>query len=224
MANKGVLVNDQVGGESVACIDARNPDESSNARIIQQVNSTPSPITFQSVIGGTPLRSVTVADGNALGQTALPGAISGNPVDMSDSQTCIIYAKVTMNDAITNGQVVITPIIMSEGASPALVALLPPIQLRPISPQKVAAGLPYNYLYIYGAALSGVAVYPTQVESFPSFGAKNIGFHVYFDGDVGTVDLYAYPGTVVHQTSKLDTDLYNSVWGPNTFPMQESAA
>jgi len=224
MADKGILINDQAGGESVACIDARNPDEASNARVIQQTNLAPKPITFQSIVGGTPLRSVTSSDSNSVGQTALPVVISGNPLVASDAQSVVIYAKITMNGSGTDGDVVITPVIMTEDATPALVALLPPVQLRPVSPQKVAAGLPYNYLYLYGAPSSGVAVYPSQVESFPSFGAKNIGFHVYFAGDVGTVDLYAVAGTVVHKTSKLDTDLYGSVWGPATFPKQELPA
>ncbi len=200
MAEKGILIADQNGGESVACRDAVLPDNDSNSRIIQLIDNAARPVTFQRT---TPLRTVTVSDDTLLDPAP---SFFGDSLDVSDASGCVVWGTVTvLSTAPADSLVTITPIVLSEDASPVAVCLLEPLMFKIIDPSAVAPGNSAadvtKYLRLSGDNGTD-AEYVVPLATFPTLGAKKLAFHVSIvdngandpmaDGDV-TVKLFASP-------------------------------
>ncbi len=86
MADKGILVNDQTGGESIACVDLRNQDDGSNDRVVQLVSPVTSPATLPAY-SATALRTIQFGDYEG-GGTATNGdsyTVGGGAVDLTNT-------------------------------------------------------------------------------------------------------------------------------------------
>lgn len=115
MANKGIIVEDNTSGESVACIDARENDNDGNARVIQQFAEITSPASgIQGIQTGTPLRTLdfgtTGMKGGAgkgddidLNSSEISSDITSNLLDVSDASVFVLYFTVDYSDTSGNG-------------------------------------------------------------------------------------------------------------------------
>lgn len=205
MAEKGVLINDQTGGESVACRDAILQDDDANNRIIQLTDKAARPIVYQL---STPLRTLTDGDSNNI--TTLPTGIANNLIDVSDAETCVFWAKVEMGgDTDSTTRFRVTPIIVSEDATPTAVALLPPFEIMPVYPNKTGSAFSDRIGFDSAATL-------TLVHAFPTLGAKEIGFHVKFAVGTSTnftLKIYAAPSSGGGRNSGVDVESMDETWG-----------
>ena len=134
MAEKGIIVDDASSGESVACRDAIQQDDESNNRVIQLTDKAARPIVYQRT---TFLREeVNVSDNFDI--DPLPAGIAAALLDVSDAESCVIWAVVGQGSGSpSTAAYVITPIIVSEDVTPRAVTLLPPIQIMPVYPKKM---------------------------------------------------------------------------------------
>lgn len=89
MAEKGVLILDQTGGESIACRDAYEQDNDANNRIVQRVdfagNRCASPM-------GAAVRSVLVID-TSKNLENLPGGLLSSLIDCGDNTKVSIFPE-----------------------------------------------------------------------------------------------------------------------------------
>jgi len=215
MAEKGIVVDDALTGESVACTDTRTVDDDTSARIAQIVGECPR-IAVYEALTDTPLREITATD--ALDIDPIPAGIASNLLDVSDATGVAVYCHVTMHASqTTDGVLVITPMIVSEDATPVVSALLPPMKMLPVKPSGGATSDSEDFLKMAGGA--GVQpVYPSIIFTFPTYGAKEIGFHTYFTGDIIQVDLFALPISHAGKNSALDISVEAGDWGGEVFP------
>jgi len=208
MAEKGIIVDDADSGESVACRDAIQQDDGSNNRIIQLVDKAARPIVYQR---NTPLRTgVTAPDDFDI--DPLSSGIVSNLLDVSDAESCVFWAVVTVGTSVYDTMGIhITPIIVSEDSTPVAVCLLSPFQLLPVFPAKMinTSISSNNRIQLSGSTI------PTIVRSFPTFGAKKIGFHVNFaiSNATTSVDLFAAPSSCCYRDSGIDSDITSGTWG-----------
>jgi len=215
MAEKGIVVDDALAGESVACTDARAVDDDTNARVAQIVGECPRVAVYEALTD-TPLREVTATD--ALDLDPLPAGIASNLLDVSDATHVTVYGMVTMHASqTTDAPLVVTPLIVSEDGTPVISALLPPMKMLPVKPSGGAIAESVDYLRIAGEA-GNTPIYPVVLMSFPTYGAKEIGFHVYFTSDIVQFDLFALPISHGSRNAALDTQLADGDWGGLLFP------
>lgn len=207
MAEKGVIVADALAGESVACRDAVNTDNESNARIIQLVDKAARTVPYQTT---TPLRTF---EGNAIDSYdlgTLPTAISDALVDVSDAESCVAWVIVNTNGSTnTLEEIYITPLIISEDATPTVAAVLPPFRVRPVYPDP-------NDKNMQGSAISlGTYIFATIPHAFPTYGAKTIGFHVCCPSGDNTISvkLFAAPTSCAMKNMAIDASVANDDFG-----------
>ncbi|MDY6903683.1 MAG: hypothetical protein SWH61_03265 [Thermodesulfobacteriota bacterium] len=195
MADKGIRVADDAGGESVACVDARNNDDGGNPRLLQLAANVTSPATPQSIASGTPIRTISLSDdygdGLNLHGDYIVAAVRGAVLDVSDADSFVVYATVEQYDT---GEVIypmLTPIIFNEASPREVCALLHPTLLRPVSWVEAQPDEMEYVVHYYDGETR--YIYPTVAEIYPSCGAKYIGFHVQtYDLNTAVIRIYAY--------------------------------
>ena len=92
MAEKGILIENQTGGESIAMRDAYLPDEASNPRLIQRVNFDVSSCRNITSPMGAPMRS-GVAAADSLDLSSMPADLTDNIIDMGDSSMLVVFTE-----------------------------------------------------------------------------------------------------------------------------------
>jgi hypothetical protein len=210
MADKGILVSDQDGGESIACVDIRKNDSDGNPRIAQLMSNVPSPGGVIGVESGTPIRVVDCGVGEvesmgddviiSFAQAAADG-ITSSLLDVSDASAFVVYLKwdVEYSGYARYFRGMLTPLVFNDAADelafPMYPALVSGIQ-----------GFPEGYFSgqlfpedDFGSDNPSVyRISDTEMMSvpmvFPSMGAKNIGFHFRVSSPTThVVSIYAYP-------------------------------
>lgn len=214
MAEKGILINDQAGGESVACRDALENDESANARIIQIMDKAARPVNYSTI---TALRTVFGNDSDSLDVSPADAGISGNLLEVSDAESVLVWAIITKDSGSSaDMEVTVTPMIFTDGGEPdTFVVALPPLQMRPIIPEKAAnAGVITQADILQTTNATGVVA----MQSFPTYGAINMGFHIFFvNGDsAAKIELFAAPSSCTYRDYQINKDLQGDIWGSST--------
>lgn len=211
MTEKGIVVDDATSGESVACRDAVQTDEDSNNRIIQLIDKASRPVIYQTT---TPLRSA-VATSDSFDIDPLPTAMASALLTVSDAEAVALWAKIaTTSSTGYSALYIVTPIIVSDDATPVAVALLPPIILRPVYP-KTLSGSDGSIDALRLSTYSHISI----VNTFPTYGANQMAFHITLDGSIqgATVDLFAAPTSCVGRNTALDTEVTDNVWGASFY-------
>jgi len=111
MAEKGVVVEDAASGESVACYDAVEQDNDSNARIIQIMDRTQRKHGFDiATEAGLVRNGVTTSD--TVNLTPVPAAIISSALAVGDKTTLV--ATVRYKSENNSTEVTITPIVLDD--------------------------------------------------------------------------------------------------------------
>ena len=208
MAEKGVVVEDAAAGESVACRDAVQNDDDANSRIIQLVDKAARGITY---VNSSPIRTLTHTP-DAFDIDPLPTDIASNLLDVSDAESVVIWGKVNTGTAIASDfEIIVTPIICSTDATPVAVAVLSPIEMRPVYPKKAVN----STLDGTHALVSAGGVFYLMLRSFPTYGATNMGFHCMLLNTNSTVSftLSAAPSSCAYRDAGIDNDVVANLWG-----------
>jgi len=210
MAEKGIVVQDAVSGESIACRDATLVDDESNARLIQLFDKAARPVVYQR----TSAVRASVTSDDDVDLDPLPTVIANNLVDVSDAEQMVVWATVYVASSETGSpELVVTPIVVSDDGTPVAVACLAPMLIRPCDPSGSPAIA--SVLIINGG--SGVATtFLTQVVVTPTYGAKKLGLHVTINGTaVGTVtaNVYAAPMSCAGRDGAIDDKVSANTWG-----------
>ena len=214
MAEKGIIVKDATSGESIACRDAVAQDDQAHDRIVQLIDKAPRPVVFQRT---TPLRAITAGD--AMDIDPLPAGIAANLLDVSDAESCVVWAVINLGStAVDTLNVVVTPILVSEDVTPVAVALLAPMDLRPVDPTKGGGISPDNLLRISGG-VAFASSFLTLARTFPTHGVKELGFHITLNGlaTPTSVQIFAAPVSCVGRDYCIDAEVQADVWGQD-FP------
>ena len=190
MAEKGILIEDQTGGESVATFDVRLDDDDTNARVSQLVSDIPRPVVYDAF--GTPLRTINGSDPNIL--DPLPAAIASGILDVSDASGFVFFIKVATTSFGSDTFVTITPVIVSEDATPRIVTALSPVRLHAIWPRYVAASTPdQDDVLCYSNNGSTNSVQLSTLCCQSTYGAESVAFHVGHTLGDGSITLFAHP-------------------------------
>ncbi len=193
MAEKGIIVEDDGTGESIACRDAVVDDDEANARIIQLVDMAPRPITYSGQPVDTLRDGAAVSDDNDI--SPLASDLLSNFITVSDCSHFIMYGRIICGSTAvgTPTEWVVSPIIMSEEATKQAVCHLPPVRMRGVSPSASVSETDVEaFLHV---ANGGSKEYLTNIVCMPTFGAKYITFHFHFMGNLTGVNyrFYAFP-------------------------------
>lgn len=210
MAEKGIKIADQTGGESVACRDAVNPDDEANARVIQLVDVA--------ARGGNYDMSAirTVLSSDILDTGTLPAGITDNLLDVSDASSFVFYGEVTYPSTgtlTTKEKIYVTPMLISDSGL-YLENVLAPVQMVPICPTKEATPTLAQCFHAGDRRLH------TQLTCMPTYGAKYIGFHIIMEGDASEFRLEARVTSLGGKVQKLEEDIVNGVYGGLEFPLR----
>jgi len=120
MAEKGILVSDASSGESVACRDAVELDNDSNARIIQRVDVSKGKVgTLPINSAANGLRQVNNADSKDIETLT-----SSNPpyfIEVGDKSTLVVFVDFELDQ---DQDVDITPIIFNDETTPECIGVL----------------------------------------------------------------------------------------------------
>ena len=204
MAEKGIKVEDADAGEIVACRDAVAL-EGADSRIIQLMDSAARTVVFQTT---TEQRSVSVSD--PLDIDPLPSAMSAGILETGDASHVLVWGKVSNPNTTESGSsdIVVTPVFVSDDATPVAVALGTPFKLRSVNPNSTASG-------VANAIKTAVNTPLLVCVSFPTHGAKKVAFHVTFVGNNSTFSalLYAAPVSQVGRNGAIDTDFESDAYG-----------
>lgn len=106
MAEKGILMTDQAGGTSIACIDANEVDGDSNARLIPRISLVRGLAASHS---SPPIRSGITAADASYDLDALPAQLLANLIDTEDKSTLVVSA--TMETTLGSPAIRILPIL-----------------------------------------------------------------------------------------------------------------
>ena len=175
MAEKGIKVSDASTGEVVACRDAVETDESSNARIVQLVDHSS---RKNSISLASPLRSAIGAS-DSFTLSPIPTAIIDNAITIGDARSICVAVTYESNGM---GGVFITPVVI-EQSSNVVIGLLETKHFAEVSEDPTDG---------YASSFSlGSGVSPTVMQSWPVLGAYRIGFHVWTPSSYSSVNLYA---------------------------------
>jgi hypothetical protein len=208
MAEKGIVVKDAASGESVACRDAVVQDNDANDRIVQLIDKAARPVVYQRT---TAIRANVSVDDPA-DIDPLPAGISSNLVDVSDAEGIAVWATVSLGSTASGTlEVVVTPVVVSDDATPVAVAVLAPMILRPCDPSgtpAIATVLKLNG----GASLPSVLL--SMIATTPTYGAKKLGLHVTLNGtSSGTVSVFAAPMSCAGRDGAIDDKVMADKWG-----------
>ena len=207
MADKGILVNSQDGGTSVACVDIRKTDADSNPRILQLNANTVSPGNIFGVETGTPIRvlnfSDTMGDPVVIDYTSLNSAgIVSSTLDVSDASAFVVHVVWDLNASGYSREFrgMLTPIIFNDDKTEVAFPLYP-VLLKHIHtfedgvfdaslmPEEYGSFNP-NIMHIGTEQILCVPMV------FPTLGAKHVGFHVRASSSMTHIcNIFAYPLT-----------------------------
>lgn len=171
MAEKGILIKEQVGGKNIATVDALALDSNSNARTIQLMDISeghlPSPFV--------PVRNnVTVADGYDLDN--LPADLTNNLITCGDKANLMIFTLIP--NRVYNQGCRVTILLMDNEATPHCYGILD------------------NHLQVCESELSFVAsdIGIDDAVNMRLCGSAKIGIHVCGWGTtfIPGVSVYAY--------------------------------
>ncbi|RLB91926.1 MAG: hypothetical protein DRH10_00715 [Deltaproteobacteria bacterium] len=119
MAEKGILVSDQAGGESIACRDGFEQDDDSNNRLVQRFD-------LASGRGPTPRGTANRGSGGAISSadtadlTNLPADLTGNLIDVGDKSLLVVHVE----QSASNGNADITPLLYDGEGTPGIFGAL----------------------------------------------------------------------------------------------------
>jgi len=183
MSEKGVIVEDALSGESVACYDAIETDNDSNGRIIQLVDQSQRKTGFVISSNTGRIRTVTTSDG--MDFSTVPTGITSNALTVGDKTTLVVSARYYQTSV---EDITITPIVLDSGN--AAVGIL--------SPRVIKGFRPTDGVYITDPfhVEDGSGKWNlTEILSWNVLGAYKVGVHVACgstDGSInGQVDVYA---------------------------------
>jgi len=184
MAEKGIVVDDAASGESVACYDAVENDNDSNARIIQLVDRSQRKHGFDiTTEAGLVRNGVTTSD--TVNLTPVPAAITDNALTVGDKTTLV--ATVRYKSQNNSTEVTITPIVLDDDN--AVVGFLTPKVFQGFQPDDSddmslivdISSTPWNI---------------TEMLSWDVLGAYKIGFHVTANNGAGTTEIDVYAAMI----------------------------
>jgi len=213
MAEKGVLIKDQAGGESIACRDSVQQDNDANNRIVQLVDMAARPAGIHETNTAPVERTVTASD--PIDLNPLPSGVgdtSASRLDVSDAEGFIFFAKVSVGASAV--ELTVTPVLLSDGTSPVAKALFPPVQLFPVAPNKNANS--GNHIYVGTGASDGLL---TQVVYYPSMGVKQVAFHLLFSAPPTSCTFSAYVVSCGGRIQKIDENFIAGTFGGTAFPV-----
>jgi len=201
MAEKGLLIKDQAGGDSVAMRDATNPDDLSNPRVIQITDMACRPIVFSNATADANrnLDFTATSDNDPNVINPLPAGMAASIIDTADAASLVVWVVVRCGNAQTEPiDVRVTPIILSDDATPVAVATLPPIRFPALASGDFEAAKDTievsNTIVLSGGAIDTATEYISQAKSVQLLGAKKVALHVScWFGDVYdfTLDVFA---------------------------------
>jgi hypothetical protein len=158
MAEKSTRIADGATGNFIAMRDAFEPDSGSNARVIERVDFASG--KFVSPIGNAARGNsnpITVID--SLDLTNLPADLTNNLLVVGDKSLLCVAVEQT----VTGGGVIITPLLYDNAVTPCLVGLLIPKQFTQL------------YAFRRGA---GSGNFVLNAQAWDVFGAHKIGLHI----------------------------------------------
>ena len=118
MAEKGILITDQTGGESVALRDAFEQDDGSNARVIQRIDNAVDHITSPM---GTAIRT-GIQDSDNYQVDQFPAQLTGGLITCGDKSKLVV--TVEFKDQGTSQSTTIIPIVYDNEASPGVISIM----------------------------------------------------------------------------------------------------
>jgi hypothetical protein len=226
MAEKGILVLDQIGGESIACRDARKIDTQGNPRIIQMQEPVPQSVDYY---GATAKRTIPLTEDfyDSFDMTDLTLGtypISDGVVDVSDSNGVTVWVEVEVGAQSTTEAglgISVAPIICNTLGNKGLIAL-PPVYFgisniteltsptRDQVPHEILTAAPYSTLYRsipLKFDMGGAEIVAFMLTAFSS---------EYTGNEI--IRLFAEPCTLTDTFSE-KLDAYNSTYTLTFFPL-----
>jgi len=122
MAEKGIIVSDAESGESVACRDAVQKDNDSNARIIQLVDSSGRKSGLDLT---TPTRSLDISvteRGDSMDLAGISSTLLSTAVTLGDADSVAVAVQFTGNEV--DSKIIVTPVIFDDNDS--IISILEP--------------------------------------------------------------------------------------------------
>lgn len=182
MTEKGLLIANQTGSHStsIACRDAYELDESSNARLIQRVNYDIMPCKKMPSPMGTQIRT-GVAAPDSLDLSAMPADLTNNIIDCGDATYIVIWVEFAANG---DQEITLDPLIFDTTGN---------------TNTDVLGTLEQVYSYCYTGSepsrnTDGTQQLGLTCSYVKTNGAKRVGIHVdpvYFNV-VSTANIWAY--------------------------------
>ena len=231
-SEKGTLIADQSGGESIATRDAMLVDDESNARVVQLMDMASRPSGFDAIKAGTSGNGyVRAISGDSLFLDPLPTSISDSVLDVSDAESVVVYSEMIVKGAGGSGEckITITPVIMGlydDAGTPTwdVACLGQPFSLHPVSPRDntTAPTNPSGFIRLNDSTHGEDFGYVTMPQVFPTLGAERIGFHVNIEFDIinnpiVSGKLFAFKTSCAGRNTGDDNDTNNGVWGGRGF-------
>lgn len=118
MAEKGILVTDQVGGESVALRDAFEQDNDSNARVVQRIDHAVDHIV--SPMGAAIRTGVQNFDNYQVDQ--FPAQMTNNLIACGDKSKLVV--TVEFKDQGSAQSITVVPVIYDDEVSPGVISVM----------------------------------------------------------------------------------------------------
>ena len=221
MAEKGVLIADQSGGESVACRDATEQDDGSNNRIIQLVDTASRTVNFQVPDMIRTLTAGDSPDSNDL--YALSTDIYYQEMYVGDADGIVLYGYFYMASSYSAGtpltKVVVTPLLMHLTSNNRAMGALAPVEMKPVAPSGGTVTLADCLVMEYSGATS---VY-FQTTPIHACGANKLCFHVHFEGPAtipanSTLNIHASRVSQVQPEYAQQLKLSANAYGGPTIP------
>lgn len=169
MAEKGILITPQPGGVSVAARDAIEPDDNTNARIIQQYDYSNTPIALEYPTTGAARNGIVSSDSFNLDN--VPADMTDNLIDCRDCTKLVVNPR--FHGGTEDSMVLVVPMLFDE--SDNLISWL--------TEKEVSAGGSY---LTSNFARAGVGIGYSRVWTL--VGTAKVGLFA------GSVDLYGATG------------------------------
>lgn len=213
MAEKGILVQDAAGGESVACRDAIANDDNGNPRIIQIVDKARRPHAFRATDAAT--RTVTASDAEG-DLSVLSSDLANSALLVQDETHLALRSEVSVGGTGVAADIIVTPLILDPTvADPttdrSVLGFLEPKRILGLAP----SGNNQNHLYWDD---KGDMIVFSQIHVWPLFGAEKIALHTTITVNAGTVNAVMLFGRLItaDHLTVVDTPQpqgNNSHWG-----------
>ena len=231
MAEKGIKIAEQSGGESVGTRDLLEQDSQDvSGRVAQIVDMASRPFdildAWESTAHASAMSATVVGrQWSFLETTATMSTVCYNItntsamyktiIDVGDCTHVIMYFLVEPSDDIANDvEIYITPLAFTPDTQTSdqyqSCFAFPPYQLMPVTPDES------TFDFGGSAHLQGPARALTVARAIPTFGAKYIGYHVEIDGTFtnGIIHGYTYRSSLVSgQSQELLAQVDAGKWG-----------